>query len=209
MSTAHSPGSGLWSPDLPLVARQLLSCAVTHFATQGFHATTTRDITRELGLSAGAVYVYFPSKEEVLFQIMMRAQMTILTDVEAAHRLPHAEERLRSVVSTFTAWHARHLLVARVGLHELHALSPVHRDEVMRLRRRTDTLLVSAIRCYLVATSTPSHDVDRLSRAIASLATDVVRWFRTDGPDTPEGLGSDYADLAIRMLGAPWPACGE
>ncbi|MDN5896918.1 MAG: hypothetical protein L0H93_23210 [Nocardioides sp.] len=33
-----------------------------------------------------------------------------------------------------------------------------------------------------------------------------MRWYRLDGPDTPEQLGNFYADLALRMLTVPGPA---
>jgi AcrR family transcriptional regulator len=45
---------------------ELLSAALRCFARDGFHATSMRDVVRESGLSAGAVYSYFPSKEELV-----------------------------------------------------------------------------------------------------------------------------------------------
>lgn len=46
---------------------QILDAAWTCFQRQGLHATTMDDIIRASGLSAGAVYSYFPSKEELIF----------------------------------------------------------------------------------------------------------------------------------------------
>ncbi len=43
-------------------------------------------------------------------------------------------------------------------------------------------------------------DVHRVVRAILSLGVDLVRWYRTDGPDSPEQLGEFYADLALGMV---------
>ncbi len=45
---------------------QILEAAWTCFQRQGLHATTMDDIIRSAGLSAGAVYSYFPSKEELI-----------------------------------------------------------------------------------------------------------------------------------------------
>jgi hypothetical protein len=33
-----------------------------------------------------------------------------------------------------------------------------------------------------------------------SLGIDLVRWYRLDGPDSPEQLGDFYADLALKMV---------
>ncbi|MGW0699987.1 TetR/AcrR family transcriptional regulator [Streptomyces sp. NPDC002867] len=46
--------------------RQILDGAARCFARNGFHATSMQDILREAGLSAGAVYRYFRSKEELI-----------------------------------------------------------------------------------------------------------------------------------------------
>lgn len=45
---------------------QLLEAAKRCFAAQGYHETKVDDIVREAGLSKGALYWYFKSKEELL-----------------------------------------------------------------------------------------------------------------------------------------------
>ncbi|MEO3679009.1 TetR/AcrR family transcriptional regulator [Rheinheimera fenheensis] len=51
---------------------QILFAAASCFSRSGFHRTTMRDILREVQLSAGAVYNYFPSKEAILQQMAER-----------------------------------------------------------------------------------------------------------------------------------------
>ena len=45
---------------------EILAAAKACFAREGFHATSMRDIYRECGLSPGAVYNHFASKEEIV-----------------------------------------------------------------------------------------------------------------------------------------------
>jgi TetR/AcrR family transcriptional repressor of uid operon len=45
---------------------QVLRAAETCFARQGFHQTTIQDVIRESGLSAGCIYSYFSSKEDLI-----------------------------------------------------------------------------------------------------------------------------------------------
>ncbi len=47
--------------------RTLLERALELFQSQGVEATTMRDIARAAGLSLGAAYYYFPSKEALVF----------------------------------------------------------------------------------------------------------------------------------------------
>jgi AcrR family transcriptional regulator len=44
------------------------------FLREGFHRTTTRDIARRAGVSAGAPFTYFKDKEEILFYIVSKEQ---------------------------------------------------------------------------------------------------------------------------------------
>lgn len=49
--------------------RQIMDAAITCFAREGFHRATMQDIVAETGLSAGAIYRYFPSKEDIVAAI--------------------------------------------------------------------------------------------------------------------------------------------
>ncbi|MEU6083697.1 TetR/AcrR family transcriptional regulator [Streptomyces sp. NPDC047108] len=69
--------------------RQILDGAARCFARNGFHATSMQDVLREAGLSAGAVYRYFSSKEELIEAIADEAFDTIRTAfAEAARESP-------------------------------------------------------------------------------------------------------------------------
>jgi TetR/AcrR family transcriptional regulator, transcriptional repressor of aconitase len=49
--------------------RQIMDAAITCFSREGFHRTTMQDIVAETGLSAGALYRYFPAKEDIVAAI--------------------------------------------------------------------------------------------------------------------------------------------
>jgi AcrR family transcriptional regulator len=55
-------------PESYLKARQeqIINAAVVCFSKKGFHQSTMKDICKEAGLSPGAVYNYFPSKEDIV-----------------------------------------------------------------------------------------------------------------------------------------------
>lgn len=56
---------------------QIVAAARTCVIGEGFHKTTMADVIRESGLSAGAVYGYFKSKEEIVAAIAEDALSTI------------------------------------------------------------------------------------------------------------------------------------
>ena len=57
---------------------EILAAARRRFARDGFHATSMQDILDESGLSAGAVYTYFPGKNEIVSAIASESAATLL-----------------------------------------------------------------------------------------------------------------------------------
>jgi AcrR family transcriptional regulator len=53
--------------------RQILDAARRRFTANGFHSTSMQDVLKESGLSAGAVYRYFASKEDIIGAIAEEA----------------------------------------------------------------------------------------------------------------------------------------
>jgi AcrR family transcriptional regulator len=80
------------SPKLPAETRrqQLLESARKLFVKKGFRATTTEEIARNAGLTKGALYFHFKSKEDILFD---------LVKTFAAKNKAHLEEELGNVTN--------------------------------------------------------------------------------------------------------------
>jgi TetR/AcrR family fatty acid metabolism transcriptional regulator len=55
---------------------QILDAATRVFAAQGFTRATIRDIARAAGLADGTIYIYFPSKTDLLMGILDRLNET-------------------------------------------------------------------------------------------------------------------------------------
>jgi AcrR family transcriptional regulator len=62
---------------------QILEAAFHCFSERGFHRTTMRDIFEQASLSAGAVYGYFKSKDEILEALVERGRETTTRQLAA------------------------------------------------------------------------------------------------------------------------------
>jgi TetR/AcrR family transcriptional regulator, cholesterol catabolism regulator len=49
--------------------RRILTAAAERFAGHGYAATSIRDLARDVGVTVGAIYVHFPSKERLLVAV--------------------------------------------------------------------------------------------------------------------------------------------
>ena len=78
--------------------QEILDAAFTCFARQGFHQTTMDDICRQAGVSPGAVYHYFGSKEEIIEVSCEACNTTDMAEVEAALLLGETRQVLDALV---------------------------------------------------------------------------------------------------------------
>jgi AcrR family transcriptional regulator len=193
----------LWPDVKPEAARRLMYAAVESFATVGFHATTTRDIATAAGMSPAALYVHFPSKSALLFEISRSGHEQTLAMVQAVTSGDGPPvDRMRVLVEDFVEWHARRHTVARVVQYELEALPEVQFTIVAGLRRRIEQAVRSLIAEGVRAGAFTVPDEKTAARAVLSLGIDVARWYSERTRKTPRALGREYATLVLRMLGS-------
>lgn len=92
---------------------QILLVSSKLFTDKGFEKTSIQDIIDELGMSKGAIYHHFKSKEDILDAVMDKqfnyaAQM--LDDLIRNTQAPNAREKLISILEKIVADHDAHSL---------------------------------------------------------------------------------------------------
>ncbi|MEU1204571.1 TetR/AcrR family transcriptional regulator [Nocardia sp. NPDC005825] len=182
---------------------RLLDAAIVAFAERGFHGSTTRDITSIAGLSTAAIYVHHRSKEELLYQVSRAGHENTLVRLrDALSSSDDPVEQLVAVMRDFAIDHARGHTGARVVNYELAALSPEHQREIKDVRRVIDTEMRQLIERGVTAGVFDNPNPRMAAVALLSLGIDLARWYRDDGPLSPEEIGDYYVDLALRIVGA-------
>lgn len=96
----------------PGLAQRIRDAAARLFGQRGFHGTGMRDIAEEAGVSIGAVYHYFPSKEEVCLAVLRQEYDRLLGEAQGLWQEGlSAPEVVRRVVEIhFAAVAARRLV---------------------------------------------------------------------------------------------------
>lgn len=183
---------------------RLLGAALQAFAKQGFHGTSTRDLADAAGMSPAAVYVHYPTKEELLFQLSLAGHSGVRDVVlHAMQTSDLPPEQLREAARQFAAWHARFHTQARVVQYEMAAMTPEHVEEIAKMRRAIQARLRDVIVAGVERGDFHVPDVSMAALAVLSMGIDVARWYREDGAWTPEQIGAQYGELALRLVGYP------
>ncbi len=79
---------------------RILDAAEACFAANGFHRTTMQDICKSAGISAGALYIYFDSKEGLIEGLSGRDRAEIIEKFAALEESADFFEGLQTVMRT-------------------------------------------------------------------------------------------------------------
>ncbi len=82
---------------------QILDAAVSTFSAKGFHQSTIEDIRLEAGLSRGAVYHYFKTKEDIIDGIRNRSQQKADDIFEEVAKIEGAGSSLMNLIDATLA----------------------------------------------------------------------------------------------------------
>ncbi len=83
--------------------RQILDAARRVFAGEGFHAATMADVARAAGLSYGAVYWYFASKDELFHALVVAEEASLRHHIDEALAASTAEDAVEALVDAVRA----------------------------------------------------------------------------------------------------------
>jgi AcrR family transcriptional regulator len=113
---------------------QILAAAMACFARQGYHATSMDDVVRESGLSVGAIYSYFPSKQDLYLALSEdRSKQTLAYLGELFSRPGLLADKSREAVDYFFGMLSDELVpLARVNIE---FLSEGLKDERVKARQ--------------------------------------------------------------------------
>jgi AcrR family transcriptional regulator len=161
--------------------QQIVAAALRCFARDGFHATSVRDVVRESGLSAGAVYSYFPSKDDLVaaaVEPILGQLSAALDDALAAAEPPSPLEAvgllLARIVPVATGGEVDYTRVAVTAWGEAlrdPAVGALARGTYRQVRERLAGVVV---RWRDAGHLPPGTDVDALVQVVFSIVTGYV-----------------------------------
>lgn len=115
---------------------EILDAAWTCLARKGYHQTTMQDICEESGLSYGAIYRYFASKEEILHAIFDRVAEVSRSIVEEARAQTADPRNVLDAIGRATFSYFDHPNFEFVTRTDIEIWPEMMRDDSLRERFR-------------------------------------------------------------------------
>lgn len=178
---------------------ELVTEAARVFARNGYDQTSVPELGEALGRATGAIYHYFPSKEELLIAICDQLMEPLLSEAEALASGPDpAADQLRALVRLWVAHvieHRDHMLVFQ---QERHAIDHgAQWREVRASRKRFERLLEGVVERAGAEGRTAAVDPRLLVVALLGMVNHTAQWHRPRGRLSPKQIADGYLDLVL------------
>ncbi|MHA6626391.1 TetR/AcrR family transcriptional regulator [Pseudonocardia sichuanensis] len=181
---------------------ELIEVATQVFYEKGYDGASLQDIADRLGMLKGSLYYYIQSKEELLFDVISTVHRDGLAVIRARAEVEGDPlQRLENVIVGHVEHTCRNLVPTAVFLHELSALPPERRQEVLGSEHAYQGVFRDLIE-LAQKEGLVRADLDPRLGALTVLGSTnwVYRWFRPGGAFTPEKIGAQMAEIAIRGI---------
>ncbi len=198
-------------PQSAHMREQILEAALDLFFRQGFRGTSVREIMLACGLTPGALYNHFSSKEDLLETLIIRTtdegQAFIQEELEKAGKEPL--DRLYVAARASTLYNTRHRPAILVATFEYVHLPEESRARIVAKRRELRLWLELIIEEGVeagVLTLPERGGRNKVKLAATAIANLAVRASDIFGPTqtlSENTIADFHAELAVAMLQRP------
>jgi AcrR family transcriptional regulator len=172
------------------------------FADRGYEGTSVQEIVEAAGVTKGAMYHYFGSKDDLLYEIygrILRMQMERLEKVASGEG--PLDQRLHAAAADVVVTSIGNLDDSKIFFRSMHQLTPEKQKTVRAERRRYHerfrAMVEEGQQSGLFRADVPADlVVDFYFGAVHHLGM----WYRRRGPLSSADVGRYFADMLITSL---------
>ena len=179
---------------------RIRAAALKLFARHGFAAVSMRQIAAEVGLQAGALYLYTPDKQTLLFDLLR----THMEELIAAYTAASTPEEPQAALDHFVRFHMGRNLDHAEGVFlsymELRNLDAENFARIEALRRGYEDRLAHILAAGQAAGHFRLADVRLATMAIIAMINGVNTWFREGGRLSRTAVGDIYVDMVRKAV---------
>lgn len=175
--------------------------ALRLFARHGYAAVSMRQIAGEVGIGAGALYLYTPDKQTLLFTLMREHMEHLLATWAEVKGSGSSVDRLENFCRFHIAYHLDRPDKVFISYMELRNLTPENFAVLEELRKRYENELEEILRAGNKDGSFTIADAKLTTMATIAALTGVTTWYKEDGRLSRERVERIYWNLIRRSVG--------
>ena len=181
------------SPDYDKRREAIVEAAASLYARRGFQGASVSDLAKACGTSKALSYHYFPSKDDILHEVMAAHLDALVDAADDVMQVGNARERLRALTFAFMRLYVGAQDSHKVLLNELDNLPPERRADVVRKQKRIIGVVETLVR-EIRPEANPM--VLPITMLFFGMINWTHTWFRPGRAVSPEQL----AELAVELM---------
>jgi AcrR family transcriptional regulator len=174
--------------------------ALKLFSRSGYAAVSMREIAAEVGVRAGALYLYTPDKQSLLFGLMRDHMKALLADWARTKSGDTPLERLKVFVDFHVGYHFDLRDEVFVSYMELRNLTDGNFHEIQSLRRAYEAELDQILAEGRDKGDFHLEDVRVTTMALLAMLSGYITWYRGGGRLGKDDIRRLHWDLARAMV---------
>jgi len=178
------------------------AAALRLFARSGYAAVSMREIASEVGVRAGALYLYTPDKQTLLFELMREHMDHLLSSWDEATIEGTPVERLENFVRFHIDYHFDRNDQVFLSYMELRNLTEENFDKIQSMRRAYEDQLETILAAGHETNDFRLPDVRVTTMALIAMLNGVISWYRDGGRLSRDRIQRIYWNMARRMVKA-------
>lgn len=180
----------------PSTKDSLRDAARDLIAARGYAAVSMREIAQVVGVRPAAIYNHFPSKQDILVDLMEVHMVDLLAALDAAlDGVEGPQARYRAFCAFHVGYHIDFPKDVFLAYMELRSLEPENLSRVVALRNRYEAVLRG------ILTDLALEDPAVTGRMILALLTGVTNWYQPDGPLSRDEVVAIHVARACGAVG--------
>lgn len=185
-------------------AAVIREAATDLFWKYGYHGTSVRQISKAAGIPVANVYHYFPSKIELLYDIVGRAtdHLAEMTEKATNEAAADAVSQFKAVIDAHVRFHARYVREGVVGNSELRSLPEPYYGRYVSKRDEQQARFMRVIQQGIdekvFAVPYPHETV----LALITMCTQLTLWYRPGGELSEDEIVERFIYFSLKMVGA-------
>lgn len=160
---------------------RIREAALRLFAQHGYAAVSMRQIAKEVGVQAGALYNYTPDKQSLLFSLMSSHMEELQAAWDSVPRAACAMDRLRAFTGFHIRFHLERPDAVFIAYMELRNLTEENFTVIESLRRVYENGVEGILKEGVEQGVFSIPDTKIATLAVIAMLNGVNTWYRSEG----------------------------
>ena len=180
---------------------QILETASRLFAQKGYKSTSMNEIANELGIKKATIYYYFPSKEQILFEIMNFAMDEALKDLKKISKMKIPPmKKLEESLKFYSKYYVKKQNDLILLVNELNSLNERYKKILIDKEKVYVNIFKGIFSELKEQGKLKDIPLTIIAFSFFGMVHYTIKWYRASGEVKPEKLSEYFVEIFTKGI---------